>query len=69
LDPSIAFENDTRRLKPDEWMSTPRGSVHRFSDPAAETVRALVMLTPDISEQFFRDAGPWPTRAPRVANG
>jgi hypothetical protein len=38
-------------------MSTPRGSVHHFSNPGSETVRTLVMMTPDIGEQFFRDVG------------
>ncbi|HZP86795.1 MAG TPA: cupin domain-containing protein [Burkholderiales bacterium] len=52
---SVAEE--TRDLKPGEWMSTPRGSVHHFSNPGAEAARALVMLTPDIGEQFFRDVG------------
>ena len=42
-------------LNPGEWMSTPRGSVHHFSNPGSETARALVMMTPDIGEQYFRD--------------
>jgi quercetin dioxygenase-like cupin family protein len=50
-------DHDTRDLKPGEWMSTPRGSVHQFSNPGTETARALVMLTPDIGAQFFRDVG------------
>lgn len=50
-------DDETRDLAPGEWMSTPRGSVHQFSNPHAETARALVMLTPDIGEQFFRDVG------------
>lgn len=50
-------DNETRDLKPGEWMSTPRGSVHHFSNAGTETARALVMLTPDIGEQFFRDVG------------
>jgi quercetin dioxygenase-like cupin family protein len=50
-------DDETRDLKPGEWMSTPRGSVHHFSNPGTETARALVMLTPDIGEQFFRDVG------------
>jgi len=49
--------DDTRDLQPGEWMSTPRGAVHAFSNPATETARALVMLTPDIGAQFFRDVG------------
>lgn len=62
-------DDETRDLKPGEWMSTPRGSVHHFSNPGSETVRTLVMLTPDIGAQFFRDvaalAGAWgpPDRA------
>lgn len=46
---------ETRNLKPGEWMSTPRGVVHHFSNPGSETARALVMMTPDIGEQYFRD--------------
>lgn len=48
---------ETRDLKPGDWMSTPRGSVHHFSNPGAEPVRTLVMMTPDIGEQFFREVG------------
>ena len=48
---------ETRDLKPGDWMSTPRGSVHHFDNPGSETARALVMLTPDIGEQYFRDVG------------
>jgi len=47
----------TRDLQPGEWMSTPRGAVHAFSNPGTANVRALVMLTPDIGAQFFRDVG------------
>ena len=47
----------TRDLRPGEWMSTPRGSVHAFSNPGTETARALVMMTPDIGAQFFIDVG------------
>ena len=52
-----SVDDETRDLKSGEWMSTPRGSVHHFSNPGSETARALVMLTPDIGEQFFRDVG------------
>lgn len=48
-------DEDTRDLRPGEWMSTPRGSVHQFSNPGADTSRALVMMTPDIGPQFFVD--------------
>ena len=50
-------DDETRDLKPGEWMSTPRGSVHHFCNTGTETVRALVILTPDIGQQFFRDVG------------
>ena len=50
-------DGDTRDLKPGEWMSTPRGSVHQFSNPGSETARTLVMLTPDIGVQYFHDVG------------
>ena len=50
-------DDEIRDLKPGEWMFTPRGSVHHFSNPGPGSVRALVMLTPDIGEQFFRDVG------------
>ena len=52
-----SVDDETRDLKPGDWMSTPRGSVHHFSNPGAETARALVMLTPDIGAQYFRDVG------------
>ncbi|MGC1818486.1 MAG: cupin domain-containing protein [Casimicrobiaceae bacterium] len=52
-----SVDGETRDLTPGEWMSTPRGSVHQFSNPGSETVRTLVMLTPDIGEQYFRDVG------------
>ena len=48
-------DDETRDLKPGEWMSTPRGSVHQFSNPGSDTSRALVMMTPDIGAQFFVD--------------
>lgn len=44
-----------RDLAPGEWMHTPRGSVHHFSNPHGDTARALIVLTPDIGAQYFRD--------------
>lgn len=52
-----SVDDETRDLKPGDWMSTPRGAVHHFSNAGAETVRALIMLTPDIGVQFFREVG------------
>ena len=49
------MDGDTRDLKPGDWMSTPRGAVHHFSNQAAETARVLVILTPDIGEAYFRE--------------
>src|SRR3954465_3098767 len=38
-----------------ETMSPPRGVVHAFANPFAETARALIVLSPDIGAQYFRD--------------
>jgi quercetin dioxygenase-like cupin family protein len=46
-----------RDLKPGEWMHTPAGSVHHFSNPHSETARALIVMTPDVGAQYFRDVG------------
>lgn len=48
-------DDDSRDLRPGEWMSTPRGSVHQFSNPGTDASRALVMMTPDVGAQFFVD--------------
>lgn len=46
---------EVRDLRPGEWMRTPKGAVHGFSNPHGTTARALIMLTPDIGAQYFRD--------------
>ena len=46
---------ETRDLTPGQTMSTPRGTVHAFSNPFAETARALIVLSPDIGAGYFRD--------------
>lgn len=48
---------ETRDLTPGQTMSTPKGTVHAFSNPFAETARALIVLSPDIGAQYFRDVG------------
>ncbi|HEV8388748.1 MAG TPA: cupin domain-containing protein [Dongiaceae bacterium] len=48
-------DDETRDLKAGERMYTPRGSVHAFSNPHGTTARALIVLTPDIGAQYFRD--------------
>jgi len=50
-----SVDDVTRDLGPGEWMRTPRGAVHGFSNPHEGTARALIALTPDIGAQFFRD--------------
>jgi quercetin dioxygenase-like cupin family protein len=50
-----SVDGEVRDLRPGEWMRTPRGSVHGFSNPHKETARALIMLSPDIGAQYFRD--------------
>ena len=52
-----SVDDETRNLGPGDWMSTPRGSVHHFGNPGTETAIALVILTPDIGEQYFHDVG------------
>lgn len=46
---------ETRDLTTGQTMSTPRGTVHAFSNPFSETARALIVLSPDIGAQYFRD--------------
>jgi quercetin dioxygenase-like cupin family protein len=48
-------DGETRDLNPGERMYTPRGSVHGFSNPHDHIARALIILTPDIGAQYFRD--------------
>lgn len=68
-----SVDGETRDLKPGEWMRTPRGSVHGFSNPHGTAARALIVLTPDIGAQYFRDvaeavgAGGPPDRAKLLA--
>ncbi|HEX5458975.1 MAG TPA: cupin domain-containing protein [Steroidobacteraceae bacterium] len=46
---------ETRDLRPGDAMATPRGVVHGFSNPYSAAARALVMNTPDIGAQYFRE--------------
>lgn len=57
LDGKLRYSVDgvVRDLTPGDWMFTPRGSVHQFSNPHDQTARALIILTPDIGPQYFRD--------------
>lgn len=46
---------ETRDLTPGQSMSTPKGVVHAFSNPFNDTARALVVQSPDIGAQYFKD--------------
>ena len=48
-------DDETRDLNPGERMYTRKGSVHGFSNPHDRPVRALVILTPDIGLDYFRE--------------
>ena len=47
--------SETRDLRAGDFMATPRGTVHAFSNPHAVEARALVINTPDIGSQYFRE--------------
>jgi len=47
--------SETRDLRAGESMVTPPGEVHAFSNPFADAVRALVINTPDIQANYFRE--------------
>lgn len=69
-----SVDGEIRDLKAGERMYTPRGSVHAFSNPHDSSARALIILTPDIGAQYFRDVaevagapgGPDPARMAAV---
>ena len=46
---------ETRDLSVGESMSTPKGDVHAFANPFDTTARALIINSPDIGAQYFRD--------------
>ena len=47
--------DERRDLSPGETMFTPKGAVHQFSNPFSESVRALIVMSPDVGAQYFRD--------------
>lgn len=47
--------SETRDLTPGQSMSTPKGVTHGFSNPFTDTATALIVLSPDIGAQYFRD--------------
>ncbi len=52
-----AVGEDKRDLKVGDSMHTPKGVVHAFSNPFPDVARALIVLSPDIGAQYFRDVG------------
>lgn len=50
-----SVDGNARDLGLGDWMFSPKGSLHQFSNPHAQTARALVIQTPDIGAQYFRD--------------
>lgn len=59
LEGKLRFTVDgvTRDLETGMTMSTPKGLVHGFSNPFDLPARALIVLSPDIGAQYFRDVG------------
>jgi quercetin dioxygenase-like cupin family protein len=47
--------SEMRDLTPGQSMHTPRGTVHAFHNPFDCTARALIILSPDIGAQYFKD--------------
>lgn len=45
----------TRDLSAGQTMHTPKGEVHGFANPFAGVARALIILSPDIGAQYFKD--------------
>ena len=52
---SYRVDHESRDLNPGDWMSTPPGSVHHFSNVGTQTARALFMMTPDFGPQYFHE--------------
>ncbi len=50
-----SVDDEVRDLRAGESAFTPKGAVHGFSNPFPERCRALVVMSPDIGAQYFRD--------------
>ena len=46
---------NTRDLTPGQSMQTPRGTVHAFSNSFGSVARTLIVMSPDIGAQYFKD--------------
>lgn len=47
--------SETRDLTPGQTMHTPKGVVHGFQNPFPGVARALIIMSPDIGAQYFKD--------------
>jgi quercetin dioxygenase-like cupin family protein len=47
--------SETRDLAVGQSMRTPKGVVHAFENPFAITAKALIVNSPDIGAQYFKD--------------
>ena len=50
-----SVDGEMRDLTAGDRMYTPKGSVHAFANPHDVPAKALIILTPDIGAQYFRD--------------
>ena len=50
-----SVDSVTRDLRPGEGMFSPKGAVHQFSNPESVTTLVLIVMSPDIGAQYFRD--------------
>lgn len=50
-----SVDGEVKDLAAGESAFTPKGAVHGFSNPFSTPGRALVVLSPDIGAQYFRD--------------
>jgi quercetin dioxygenase-like cupin family protein len=50
-----SVEGEVRDLGAGESAYTPRGAVHGFSNPFLSSARVLIVQSPDIGAQYFRD--------------
>lgn len=46
---------DTQDLVAGQSMHTPKGTVHAFSNPSQSVARAMIVMSPDIGAQYFKD--------------
>jgi len=50
-----SVDGEVKDLRAGESAFTPKGAVHGFSNPFSAPTRALVVNSPDIGAQYFRD--------------